>query len=373
MSENILSPIVDSLFDYGKFIINNLKGSNVDFDKLFKNIGFHNKDNVKPKMVKFTDEEYFRVYEFKIPYGMCIDDFKKKLSYFSQILNVNEKDIIFKKNNYNVVIKARKNKKLLCDYDCDVHKCIGFKVPIGIEIETMKVRYFDFSDQSNANMYIAGSSRCGKSTLIRLMLTILSNKSASDVQFSLLNIKNVDLNEFKDVKNTIHYTVDEDESIDILDDNIVEMKKRYSMFAKYNCKNIWQYRKQINKMPLRIIVIEEIGAYEDNKDFHDNLKLLSQQGAGAGIFLMIATQLPSYKNLPNTTKQNINTTIGGKCKDSIRSDIVIDDGDLYKLKGNGHMKIFDSYEHGTEIQVFWIDDAKVLEVCNKNIKRKKDK
>ena len=65
------------------------------------------------------------------------------------------------------------------------------------------------------------------------------------------------------------------------------------------------------------------------------------------------------------THLNINTVIGGKCKDSIRSDIIVEDGELQKLRGKGHMKVFDCDDYGTEIQVLWIDDNKVDEIANK--------
>ena len=75
--------------------------------------------------------------------------------------------------------------------------------------------------------------------------------------------------------------------------------------------------------------------------------------------------------LPNLTKQNINTVFGGKCKDSIRSDIIVEDGELHKLRGKGHFKVFDCDDYGTEIQVLWIDDDTVEEIANKNLKKNK--
>ena len=50
--------------------------------------------------------------------------------------------------------------------------------------------------------------------------------------------------------------------------------------------------------------------FEGDKDFHQALRLLAQQGAGAGMLLIITTQLPNKDTLPNLTKNNINTVIG---------------------------------------------------------------
>ena len=51
-------------------------------------------------------------------------------------------------------------------------------------------------------------------------MAILTQKSCADIQFSLINPKRVDLIEFKNVKNTRHYTEDPDEAADILLENI---------------------------------------------------------------------------------------------------------------------------------------------------------
>ena len=122
-------------------------------------------------------------------------------------------------------------------------------------------------------------------------------------------------------------------------------------------------------MPVRLIVVEELSEFEGDKEFHQALRLLAQQGAGAGMLLVITTQLPNKDTLPNLTKNNINTVIGGKCKDAIRSDIIVEDGELYKLRGKGHMKIFDADKYGTEIQAFHVEDDVIEEVVNANIKQ----
>lgn len=255
-------------------------------------------------------------------------------------------------------------------YDSEQYKMVGFKIPIGIELDTLKVRYWDLSDPANSHGYAAGGTRCGKSTLIRLILSMLVQKSVADVQLSLINIKKVDLNEFENCKNTIHYTDKEEDANDILVENVNEMKRRYTLFSKHpGVKNIWNYRSKVSKMPIRMIVIEELAGFEQDKEFHKTLRLIAQQGAGAGIFLLLATQLPNKDVLPNLTKQNINTVFGGKCKDSIRSDIIIEDGELNKLKGKGHMKVFDCDDYGTEIQVLWIDDDIVESIAQNNLKR----
>jgi DNA segregation ATPase FtsK/SpoIIIE-like protein len=119
------------------------------------------------------------------------------------------------------------------------------------------------------------------------------------------------------------------------------------LFTKNKVKTIWDYRNKIDKMPVRLVVIEEMSTFEGNNKFHEALRLIAQQGAGAGILLLLTTQLPNKDTVPNLTKNNINTVIGGKCKDAIRSDIIVEDGDLHLLRGKGHMKVFDCDDYGS--------------------------
>ena len=371
MSENILEPIVDSMVETSKVLIkhiNKLLGLNtLDFKQLFKELGLCNKSEQYPKLYNIINTSHFKTYQFTVPIGISIKDFEKHTEAIEQFMQVDNVSIV--RNNKLIEIKILTGIPYI-EYDPQIHKAKGFKIPLGTNLDDYSIRYWDLSDGANANMYIAGSTRCGKSNLLRLIMTVLTQKSCADIQFSLINPKIVDLVEWKQVKNVKHYSENSTEATDILLDNIEEMKRRYILFAKHKgVKNIWDYRSKVNKMPIRLVVIEEMSTFEGNKEFHEALRLLAQQGAGAGVLLLLTTQLPNKDTVPNLTKQSINSVIGGKCKDSIRSDIIVEDGELHKLRGRGHMKVFDSDSYGTEIQSFYINDSVVEEITSNNISK----
>lgn len=370
-SNNILDPLGDSLADVCKVLIKHVKkalGLNtLDFSKLFKEIDLCNKSKEYPELFDIKEDEYFKLYKFTVPIGLSIEDFKKHTEAIEHFMQVDNISIV--RNNKLIEFKIL-TRIPYEEYSPELHKVKGYNIPLGIDLDTLKIRYWDLSDGANANCYIAGSTRCGKSNLLRLIMTILTQKSCADIQFSLINPKRVDLVEFQKVKNTKHYTEDPTQATEILLENIEEMHRRYILFAKNKgVKNIWDYRNKVNKMPVRLVVIEEMSTFEGNKEFHEALRLLAQQGAGAGILLLLTTQLPNKDTLPNLTKQCINSVIGGKCKDSIRSDIIVEEGELHKLRGRGHMKVFDSDSYGTEIQSFYISDDVVEEITNNNISK----
>ena len=320
-----------------------------------------------PKLYNIINESHFKTYQFSIPIGLSVEDFKEHTEAISHFIGVDTVSIV--RNNKLVEIKVLTSVPYE-KYNPEIHKAKGYKIPTGIDLDKHTIRYWDLSDGANANCYIAGSTRCGKSNLLRLIMTVLTQKSCADIQFSLINPKIVDLVEFQQVKNVVHYTENPSQATDILLENIEEMKRRYILFAKYKgVKNIWDYRNKVTKMPVRLVVIEEMSTFEGDKEFHEALRLLAQQGAGSGVLLLLTTQLPNKDTLPNLTKNNINTVFGGKCKDSIRSDIIVEDGNLHLLRGRGHMKVFDSDSYGTEIQSFYIDDDIVEEITSKNISK----
>lgn len=371
MSENLFNPVVDTLYNSSKLLIKAISkvlGANtLDFKRLFVELNLCNKSKEYPELYNVINEDYFKVYQFTIPIGLSIEDFKEHTEAIAHFLEVDTVSIV--RNNKLIEIKILLGVPYE-EYDPELHKAKGYKIPVGIDLDKHNIRYWDLSDGANANCYIAGSTRCGKSNLLRLIMTVLTQKSCADIQFSLINPKRVDLVEFQRVKNIKHYSEDPTDATDILLENIEEMKRRYILFSKHSgVKNIWDYRNKVTKMPVRLVVIEEMSTFEGDKEFHEALRLIAQQGAGAGILLLLTTQLPNKDTLPNLTKNNINTVFGGKCKDAIRSDIIVDDGELHKLRGRGHMKVFDADSYGTEIQVLYVNDEVVEEITSNNISK----
>ena len=371
MSENLFNPVVDTLYNSSKLLIKAISkvlGVNtIDFKRLFVELNLCNKSKEYPELIKIINEDYFKTYQFTVPIGLSIEDFKEHTEAIAHFMEVDTVSIV--RNNKLIEIKILIGVPYE-EYNPEVHKAKGYKIPVGIDLDKHNIRYWDLSDGANANVYIAGSTRCGKSNLLRLIMTVLTQKSCADIQFSLINPKRVDLVEFQRVKNIKHYTEDATDATDILLDNIEEMKRRYILFAKNKgVINIWDYRNKVTKMPVRLVVIEEMSTFEGDKEFHEALRLLAQQGAGAGILLLLTTQLPNKDTLPNLTKNTINTVFGGKCKDAIRSDIIVEDWNVHLLRGRGHMKVFDADSYGTEIQVLYVNDEVVEEITNNNISK----
>lgn len=371
MSDNLISPLVDTLYNSCNILIKSIKnvlGANtVDFNKLFEETNLLNKSKEKPKLHEKINQEYFTIYRFSIPLGITIDDFIKREAHFKQILNA---DITIEKYNYYIDIKVLKGIPK-AEYDPIQHKRGDFKIPLGYDLNNDLVLW-DFTRSSNAHCYIASSSGGGKSIQLRVILCHLVNSlSKREIEFSIVNTKRVDLKDFQYCKHTKNYQVGTDGIETFLENELEEMERRYKIIENNNCDDLSELRKQGYRIPFRLIVIEEISAYKDNKTYQSYITKLASMGRGAGMLLLMVTQLPSHEIMPNTIKCNVNTIIGLKTIDEIRSDIIVPNGKLHKLKGEGHAKLFDSTHDGTEYQGLYIDKETMKDIIKANLNQNK--
>ena len=89
---NLFTPLITSLCDVCKvsvkLICDCLGIKTYDFNSLFRNMKFKNADEVYPRLYKRDETDYFDIFEFSIPIGMSISDFKKKEDAFAQFFKV---------------------------------------------------------------------------------------------------------------------------------------------------------------------------------------------------------------------------------------------------------------------------------------------
>ena len=81
---NMFSPLFSSLDECSKVLFKSIKKAlninTLDFKKLFEELNLCNKSKEYPKLYKTINEEYFKAYQFTLPVGLSIDDFKKNIN-----------------------------------------------------------------------------------------------------------------------------------------------------------------------------------------------------------------------------------------------------------------------------------------------------
>lgn len=345
-------------------IVDNEKIVN-NIDKFFENANLKINNEI-PILKDYGEEESYRYYIFKTSIGMCATDFENKKERIAAFFDCDEEDLRFVQYSHNIEMQILKPRDIYI-YDPIKMKRDDFKVPLGYDkynnlvlIDLLSSKYFA--------CYIAGSSGSGKSKTVRLILThMVNNISPKDLQLVIINTKCVDLNSFKKCKHTILYQKGTEDIVKNMKAQEKEMKRRYDLFDELDYEDIWEARENGYNIPFRLLVIEEISAYQDNKEYQKIIKSIAEMGRAAGIIPICVCQFPNRDVLPSVTKCNFNTIIGHKTINELTSEVIAGkDSGLEKLKGNGHNKIFCSDYQGVEYQSFFVSKKLMKDiVCNK--------
>lgn len=169
-----------------------------------------------------------------------------------------------------------------------------------------------------AHTLIAGSTGCGKSTLIhKLMWTALATTPAQ-TQFCLIDMKaGMELGRYAHLPHTVRFARSGEDALSALDWSIAEMQRR--------CEEMFSTGKVLWDGADLYIVIDELGFLLQlgGQEVLRKLTLISQQGRAAKVHLLLATQNPSKQGIPASIQQNMTCLIGLKCRDAIQSRQIV--------------------------------------------------
>lgn len=356
---------IGGLFLVSQFIKNGLGfNSSKNFEKLFYELKLFNTSEEYPSIINKNKEKYYMRYTIELPIGLSIDDIKKYEENISAFLEC-ENVLIEKQSNSKMIDILHMHTKPNVEYDYRNQKRSDFNIPIGVNLRTGENFLLDLFSDSNANLYIAGSPGQGKTNILNVILGHLANsKNENEVQFAIHDTKLVDLPLFEKCKNTVSYYSGAEKVNEFLDNEIKEMNARFELLRKYGFRNIRDFINNGYEVPYRVVVIEEISLFSNNEEFHKKLSDLTSKGRSAGITVIMVTQIPTYDVLPTRIKNNVNTSIGLKVRNSVCSEIVMNDADLHKLSGCGHFKITDSSNYNIEVQSYYITDETLKKILN---------
>jgi len=205
---------------------------------------------------------------------------------------------------------------------------------------------FDLAEAPH--MLIAGATGSGKTVFIDDILTsILFKASPEDVQLILMDPKRVELSLYNGIphlKSSVVYDMaDFLDSFLWVEDEII---KRYDLFSRHGVKNIDKYNSNVgdfrdNKLPRIVVIIDEFSdmVMSAPTELHNLVDRIARLGRGAGIHLILATQLPVAKIVTPQIKANIPFRAAFTIIDSKEAKVVMDKTGAERLMGNGDMLI----------------------------------
>ena len=197
------------------------------------------------------------------------------------------------------------------------------------------------------HLMIAGSTGSGKSVCINSILTsILVHTSPKDVRMILVDPKVVELAVYNGVPHLIMPVItDPKKAAAALNWAVVEMQRRYKLFAEGQVRNISGFNEKyandptVEHLPLIVLVIDELAELMSvaAKEVETYISRLAALARAAGIHLLIATQRPSVDVITGVIKANIGSRIAFAVTSSVDSKTILDHGGAEKLLGKGDM------------------------------------
>lgn len=197
------------------------------------------------------------------------------------------------------------------------------------------------------HLLIAGSTGSGKSVCINTIIAgLLYRCKPEEVKLILVDPKVVELTNYNGIPHLLTPVVTgPKQAASALHWAVVEMERRYSLFAKTQVRKIDDYNaiaEPGEKLPFIVIIIDELSdlMMVAAVDVEDAILRLAQKARAAGIHLILATQRPSVDVLTGTIKANIPSRIAFAVSSQIDSRTILDASGAEKLLGRGDMLFF---------------------------------
>ncbi len=225
------------------------------------------------------------------------------------------------------------------------------------------------------HMLIAGTTGSGKSVCVNsLIISLLYRSSPEQVRLIMVDPKVVELSIYNGIPHLlIPVVTDPKKASGALQWAVVEMMRRYDLFAKSGVRNMEGYNKLVTKtgeadpMPNIVIVIDELSDLMTvaKKDVEASILRLTQMARAAGMHLIIATQRPSADVITGVIKANVPSRIAFAVSSKLESNIILGRAGAEALIGKGDM-MYEPIGAGkaTRVQGCFISSDEVEAVVN---------
>ncbi len=221
------------------------------------------------------------------------------------------------------------------------------------------------------HLLIAGATGAGKSVGLKAMIaSLLFRTNPEEVKLLMVDPKRVELSVFDGIPHLISpVVVDPRKAANALRWAVVEMERRYQLFADSGMRNLEMYmqaepepEEEREKLPYIVIIIDELAdlMMVAASEVEDAICRLAQMARAAGIYLIIATQRPSVDVITGLIKANVPSRISFAVSSQVDSRTILDMGGAERLIGKGDMLYYPvGSAKPTRAQGAWISDKEV--------------
>lgn len=246
------------------------------------------------------------------------------------------------------------------------------EVPLGRDISG-NICIADLSKMPH--LLVAGATGSGKSVAINGMITsILMKAKPNEVKLMMIDPKKVELNVYNGIPHLLTPVVTNPRrAAQALQKVVVEMERRYELFAQTGMRNITGYNEQVDdynvtadehmqKLPYIIVIVDELAdlMMVASNEVEAAIIRLAQMARAAGIHMVLATQRPSVDVITGLIKANVPSRMAFAVSSSIDSRTIIDSNGAEKLLGKGDMLFMPMGENKpVRVQGAYLSDQEV--------------
>lgn len=193
------------------------------------------------------------------------------------------------------------------------------------------------------HLLIAGATGSGKSVCINaIIMSLILRATPDEVKMILIDPKKVEMLPYANMPHLLCPVVtDPKKASNALKKVVVEMDKRYDLFANNGVRNIDAYNKLEGKEKLckLVVVIDELAdlMLVASKEVEESIQRITQLARAAGIYLIVATQRPSVDVITGVIKANIPSRIAFSVSSMVDSRTILDRAGAEDLLGKGDM------------------------------------
>ena len=179
---------------------------------------------------------------------------------------------------------------------------------------------------------IAGTTGSGKSVMLH---SLMFAAMARNAYFIFIDLKRVEMADFKDLPNTVAYATEEEDAVKALDLAIAIMEKRYKEMTG----------KMYDGAELYIVIDEMADLVGTSKKCLERMVRIGRLGRAARVHMICATQDPSRRTLKAQLMQNFTACLALRCKTAIESRQVTGypGAELLPKHGEGYLWDADGY------------------------------